>query len=184
MQASPVPQPLSVDMASVADIERPHPRLWAYKALVSLAFGPLFPFAMVYYYLRCRTLRYRFDSQGISMSWGALRRSEINLAYTRIQDIHRTSGLIERWFGLSRIQIQTASGSSKPEMVIEGLVPLEPVQHFLEARLREDRDVAPAEAGWDVNATQGALADVTRQLEVVATELRSVRRALTQTEDA
>ena len=41
--------------------------------------------------------------------------------YARIQDIHLVSNVVERWLGLARIKIQTASGSAKAEMTIEGV---------------------------------------------------------------
>lgn len=162
----------------IAGIERPHRRLWAYKAFASLIFGPLFPIVMVIHYLRYRTLRYRFDDQGISMSWGALRRREINLTYARIQDIHVTSGLIERWFGLARIQIQTASGSHKPEMTIEGIVPFAPLRRFLEDRIRRDpaATAAPSEGG--IVVSPDALRELVSSLDTVAKELDRVREAL------
>lgn len=166
----------------VAEIERPHRRLWAYKALISLAFGPLFPIVLVMNYLKFRTLRYRFDDQGISMSWGALRRQEINLTYARIQDIHVTSGLIERWFGLARIQIQTASGSHKPEMTIEGIVPFAPLRQFLEGRIRDDHADVAAASSAAIVVTPDALRELVSHLETVTTELIRVREALAERE--
>ena len=59
-------------------------------------------------------MRYRFDTDGIHMRWGIVFRRDVLLNYSRIQDIHLRSNLIERWLGLARIEIQTASGSAKP----------------------------------------------------------------------
>jgi putative membrane protein len=81
-------------------------------------------------------MRYRFDSEGISMRWGILFRREVLLNYARIQDIHLVSNFVERWLGLARIQIQTASGSATPEMTLEGLLQFEGVRDFLYARMR------------------------------------------------
>ena len=72
-------------------------------------------------FFKYETLKYRFDESGVSMSWGLLWRREIHLTYRRIQDIHLTRGLIQRWMGLATVAIQTASGSSGPEMSIEEL---------------------------------------------------------------
>jgi putative membrane protein len=47
------------------------------------------------------------------MRWGILFRREISLTYARIQDIQLSSNLVERWLGLAKIQLQTASGSSR-----------------------------------------------------------------------
>ena len=43
-----------------------------------------------------------FDTDGIHMKWGIVFRREVLLNYSRIQDIHLRSNLIERWLGLSR----------------------------------------------------------------------------------
>jgi len=87
-------------------------------------------------YFRYHTLRYRFDEEGIHMKVGLLFRREINLTYARIQDIHLRSGLLQRWLGLANVQIQTASGSSGPELVIEGFKEFESIRDFLYTRMR------------------------------------------------
>jgi len=104
--------------------------------------GPFFVFALVPLYFRYHTLRYEFDDEGVSMRWGVLFRREIHLTYARIQDIHLTSNVVERWLGLGRVLVQTASGSSKAEMTIEGLREFEAVRDFLYARMRGMREEA------------------------------------------
>ena len=84
-------------------------------------------------YFRYETMRFRFDAEGVHMRWGILFRRQINLTYARIQDIHLTSGFIQRWLGLADIRIQTASGSAGAEMTIEGLLEFEAVRDFLYA---------------------------------------------------
>ena len=123
-------------LQDVFRIERPAPALMKYYLLVCLLTGPLFPILIIPSYFRYHTLRYRFDREGVSMRWGILFRREINLTYTRIQDIHLTSNLLERWLSLARIQVQTASGSSSAEMTIEGLHEFEHVRDFLYSRMR------------------------------------------------
>src|SRR5215510_4016900 len=98
---------------------RPHPNLLKYYLLTSFAAGPGFPVLMLLQYFRYHTLRYEVDAEGITMRWGILFRREIVLTYARIQDIHLSSNVVERWFGLAKIQVQTASGSSGAEMTIE-----------------------------------------------------------------
>ncbi len=112
--------------------------LWLYVLrTVSLCLlGPWFLVAMVPLYFKYHTLRYRFDEEGIGMSWGILWRREIYLTYTRIQDIHLSRGLFERWLGLATIQVQTASGSSSSDMSIVGLTEFELVRDFLYSRMR------------------------------------------------
>ena len=47
-----------------------------------------FPVLLLMLYSRYHTMRYKFDAEGIRMSWGILFRREIMLNYSRIQDIH------------------------------------------------------------------------------------------------
>jgi putative membrane protein len=173
---------------TVYSLERPAPVLLRYYFLFSLLFLPVFPFVFFAHYLRYRTLRYRFDDEGISMRWGALRRREINLTYGRIQDIHLTSGVVERWLGLAKIQIQTASGSHKPEMTIEGILEYESLRQFLERRMRRERDSdrgtksgASTEGGVQLDA--GTVEQLTAHLQTVTEELRRVRQALERGQD-
>ena len=70
------------------------------------------------------------------MKVGLLFRREINLTYARIQDIHLRSGVIQRWLGLANVDIQTASGSTGAELVIEGFKNYEAIRDFLYTRMR------------------------------------------------
>jgi len=70
------------------------------------------------------------------MSWGILFRREIHLTYRRIQDIHLTRNLIQRWMGLATVGIQTASGSAGPEMSIEGVLQAGQLRDHLYAEMR------------------------------------------------
>jgi putative membrane protein len=167
------------DESLVLAIERPHARLWTYYIFASLMAGPAMPFVLVYSYFRYHTMRYRFDAEGVSMSWGVLFRREINLTYARIQDIHLTSNILERWLGLARIQIQTASGSSGAEMTIEGVREFEALRDFLYSKMRGTR---PALGAPVDHAASGALdaraaSELTATLREVAAELRALRLA-------
>src|SRR5688572_27492009 len=133
-------------MDAVLAIERPHPQLMTYYALASLLAGPLFFIPLVPLYFRYHTMRYRFDAEGVSMRWGILFRREVNLTYARIQDIHLTSNLVERWLGLAEVKISTASGAAGAEMTIEGLQEFDLVRDFLYAKMRGGRDPRPAGA--------------------------------------
>lgn len=165
-------------------IEGPHESLMTYYALSSLAAGPFFPFVLVPLYFRYHTMRYRFSDEGVSMSWGILFRKEINLTFARIQDIHLTSNFVERWLGLARIQIQTASGSSKAEMTIEGVREYEPLRDFLYFRMRGARGLVQRQASAgaaskasDASVT-GDLGEVAAALREAVGELREIRAAL------
>lgn len=166
---------------------RPHPKLLTYYALSSLVLGPFFWVMLIPLYFRYHTMRYRFDEEGVSMRWGILFRREISLTYARIQDIHLSSNFVERWLGLARIQIQTASGNAGAEMTIEGLREYEQLRDFLYDRMRGTRGaglVAPARAVGEAAAPAAVLAggaeavELTSTLRAVAEELRALRTEL------
>jgi putative membrane protein len=167
------------DTVDVTAIERPSSRLLAYYLVASIVAGPLYPFFMAYRFARFRTLRYRFDEEGISMSWGVLLHRETHLTYSRIQDIHLASGLLERYLGLARIQIQTASGRAGAEMTLEGLLEYEQVRDFVYRRMRGSRHrTGAADAP---NAGQRAVPfdeELIAGLEETAAALRDVRTLL------
>ena len=117
-------------------LERPDPALWNLYVIHAVLTGPGIVFMLPFLYFRYQTLRYRFDEEGIHMRVGILFRREVNLTYARIQDIHLRSGFIQRWLGLADIQIQTASGSSGAELVIEGFKEFEAIRDFLYTRMR------------------------------------------------
>jgi putative membrane protein len=97
------------------------------------------------------------------MSWGIIFRREVLLNYSRIQDIHLRSNLIERWLGLARIEIQTASGSSSANMTLEGMEDPEGMRDFLYSRMRGTQE------GKSVADPVAAV------LQEIAGELREIR---------
>lgn len=183
-------EPQDPGRQAVPEVERPHDSLMTYYMLSSLVAGPFFPFVLVPLYFRYHTMRYRFTDEGVSMSWGVLFRREINLTYARIQDIHLTSNFIERWLGLARIQIQTASGSARAEMTIEGVREVRALRDFLYSRMRGARTAggpAPATggsprpaaaAGGPPAQADNPLAETAALLRETAAELAAIRRAL------
>lgn len=167
-------------------ITRPHGDLLKYYALVSLVVPPLWPVFFVIYYIRYRTMRYRFTDEGISMSWGLLFRREIIIQYSRIQDIHLRSNMVERWMGLARVLVQTASGSSDAEMTLEGLKQFEAVRDFLYHRMRGVKDHASPTAAAQASvapAAPGAGDELAGVLREVASELRALRTELAAGKD-
>ena len=138
------------DVFDPSALERPAPRLLRYYTLISALTLIAFPFVFLPHYFKYRTLRYRFDDEGVSMSWGILFRREINLTYRRIQDIHLTRNIIERWMGLSKVAVQTASGSSSPEMTIEGILQAHELRDHLYSKMRGARGEGdPSQPGGD-----------------------------------
>jgi membrane protein YdbS with pleckstrin-like domain len=152
--------------AEVFAIRQPDPALFRYYVLASLLAGPLFLVPLIPLYFRYHTLRYQFDSEGISMRWGILFRREITLTYARIQDIHLVSNLVERWLGLARVQIQTASGSTSAEMTLEGIREFAMVRDYLYGRMR------------GISTPQNRPAMQVGTLGEIAREMRSIRELL------
>ncbi|HAB18155.1 MAG TPA: PH domain-containing protein [Verrucomicrobiota bacterium] len=170
------------DEAAILAIERPDPRLWTYYVLCCLAAFPLAPILLPIHWFRYQTMRYRFTDQGVSMSWGILFRRQVLLNYARIQDIHLRSNVVERWLGLARLFVQTASGNTSAEMTIEGLTQFTEVRDFLYSRMRGVNDPqAGANHGGNGPVTAGGAdvsGELTGVLREVAAELRALRQAL------
>jgi hypothetical protein len=142
MNIEPVPE-------NILRLERPHRALWTYYIITSIFTGPGIVAALPYLFFRYHTLRYRFDAEGIHMKVGILFRREVNLTYARIQDIHLRSGILQRWLGLANVQVQTASGSAGPELVIEGFKEYELIRDFLYTRMR----------GYQAHAASGRVSE-------------------------
>ncbi|SDS39858.1 PH domain-containing protein [Opitutus sp. GAS368] len=170
----------------IQSLERPEKALWTYYLLSSLLIPPLFPIIAPYLWFRYSTMRYKFTDDGISMSWGILFRREIIVNYARIQDIHLRSNVVERWLGLARILVQTASGNSSAEMTIEGIKEFEALRDFLYSRMRGVKDhahhLAPVTAalGAVPFAPTGGQGELAAALRETAAELRAVREALSR----
>jgi len=174
-------------------IERPESSLLTYYLISSLPTFVAFPVVFTLLYFRYHTMRYRFSDEGVSMKWGVLFRKEINLTFARIQDIHLTSNFVERWLGLARIQIQTASGSSGAEMTIEGVREYGALRDFLYGRMRGARGIVqtgprlePASPSTPatpaVGAGQAIAGDAANELAATLREavgeLRAIRESL------
>jgi putative membrane protein len=130
-------------------------------------------------------MRYGFSDDGISMSWGILFRREVIVNYARIQDIHLRSNIVERWLGLARILVQTASGSHSAEVTIEGIKEFEALRDFLYARMRGVKDghaPPPASPQISLSAAMPPVDELTAALRDTARELRAVREALEKRE--
>jgi len=164
-------------------VRRPARPLLYYYLMQAVLTGPGFPFLALYGFFRYKTLRYEFDRDGLTVRWGILFRREITLTYTRIQDIHLTSNLIERWLKLGRVQIQTASGSATAEVTIEGLADFERVRDELYIRMRgargdEKRTLPTRAVHAQLNAGDVSMTDVVTALGIAASELRALREEL------
>jgi putative membrane protein len=131
--------PASVPGFDPRTITRPEKALLWYYLFITALSNVLSPIVFLPLFFKYETLHYRFDDEGVSMSWGILFRREIYLTYRRIQDIHLTRNILQRWMGLATVSIQTASGSSSPEMNIEGILQADALRDFLYTRMRGAR---------------------------------------------
>ncbi|HKE85406.1 MAG TPA: PH domain-containing protein [Vicinamibacterales bacterium] len=134
-------------------ITHPHERLLTYYFIVALLSLVAFPVTMTVLYIKYRTMRFRFDDEGVWKRQGLLWRREVNVAYRRIQDIHLTSGIIQRWLGLATVSIQTAAGSSTAEVTIEGVLEADALRDYLYTKMRGVRESTPVAA----HATESGL---------------------------
>jgi putative membrane protein len=140
-----------------------------------------FPFVVIPLWIRYQTLRYKIDDDGISTKWGFIFRREVYVTYRRIQDIHVTRNLLERWLGLAKISLQTASGSSQAELVIEGTKQPEAMRDFLYARMRGARNdsVAPSASASGLAARSiGQDTNESPQSLQLLTEIRDALREI------
>ncbi len=161
--------------------ERPDPDLMKYYVICALLTVVGAPIVIIPFLFRYRTLRYKIDADGISMKVGVFFRREVYVTYRRIQDIHVTRNLLERWMGLAKISVQTASGSSQAELVIEGCKQPEALRDFLYSRMRGARN--ESNHGEPVGAT--ALASTRGEmLQAVTATDDAVLNTLTDIRDA
>ena len=163
--------------AQIQSIRRPHSNLlWLYflqSAATLIAFPIVFPPLLFKYH----TLTYTFDEEGISASWGIIFKREIYLTYKRIQDIHVTRNLFERWMGIGKVEIQTASGRASAELSLEGMEHYAEIRDFLYRKMRGTSQPAePAEGDVGVGATGDE--EVVALLRSIKHDVDAVRKAL------
>ncbi|HYT58960.1 MAG TPA: PH domain-containing protein [Haliangiales bacterium] len=158
-----------VNADAIFALTRPDRKLLTLYFIYSLAANVAFPFAFLPLYFRFITLRYRFDKEGVSVSYGLLWRRESYLTFARIQDIHVSRNLFERWLGLGTVQIQTASGSASAEESIVGVKEFNEIRNFLYARMRGHKLKAGTESASAGSSTVDEL------LAGIRDELHAIR---------
>lgn len=188
MERSSAPQ--SSARFDARTIERPDPKLWTYYIITGLMTLVAAPLVLTVLYFRYHTLRYRFDDEGVSISVGFLFKREVYLTYRRIQDIHVTRGLIQRWLGLATISLQTAAGSAAAEAQIEGVLEADALRDWLYARMRGasvEAVEASVDSGADAihasaapHASAASADETTAVLEEILHEVRALRERLEQ----
>lgn len=161
---------------------QPSALLLKYYFLQSLIAGPFFFLLFIPLYCKYHTLRYQFHEEGVVVRWGILFRREISVGYERIQDIHLMANVVERWLGLGRIQLQTASGQASAEMVIEGFTDYRAIRDFLYAQMygtsSEEELRRPSAEISQQNFVP--VEDLVEVLNKVAEETRAIRKLLEQ----
>jgi uncharacterized protein len=156
-------------------LERPNSKLVILYLIRSLSALIAFPFVFVPLYCKYISLRYHFDKEGIGASWGVFFKKQVFLTYARIQDIHVTRGLIERWLSLGTVEIQTASGSASAELSIVGLDEYDEIRDFLYARMRGARGEINIEND-EINAAGEP--ESVQLLKEIRDELRTIRQTI------
>jgi putative membrane protein len=159
-------------------IEIPSQSLLTYYFLSCLIGFPVIFITFPIMWIRFKTLRYELQESGIRMSVGLLFRKEVIVAYRRIQDIHVSNNIFQRWLGISSVSIQTASGNSMPEIVVEGVQAPDQLRDWLYERTRGaktgntvDRTASPSDSGKDF---AGSPEQVTELLKGIRDNLASL----------
>jgi uncharacterized protein len=148
--------------------------LYVLQSAILLCAAPLL---LVPLYFRYHTLWYRFDGSGVAMGYGILFRRELQLTYARMQDIHLSQNILERWLGIGTVTIQTAGSGEGGNLTIIGVREYDAIRDYLYARMRgvreehEHRD-EPAGAG----ATDALLCEIRDALTEAARALTAGRR--------
>ena len=154
-------------------IERPEPALlWLYffQSLVALCASPL---VMIPLYFRYHTLWYRFDPNGVSMGYGILFRREMQLTYARMQDIHLSQNILERWLGIGTVTVQTAGSGASGNLTISGVRDFSGIRDYLYARMRGVREEHPATAAaLSAGSTDALLGEIRDALKEAADALK------------
>ena len=117
-------------------IDRPSPALLTYYVLSSLLSLPAVVVVLPALWIRYQTLKYELQESGIRMQVGLFFRKEVVVAFRRIQDIHVSRNIIQRWLGIASVSIQTASGNAMPEIVLEGVADPDSIRDWLYERMR------------------------------------------------
>ena len=159
-----------VDAARIHEIRRPDDSLWTLYLIYACLSTVFLPFVILPLYFKYKTLRYRFDEEGVAVSYGLIWRQETYLTYARIQDIHVTRNIFERWLGLGTVEVQTASGKASATESIVGVREFNEIRNFLYAHMRGHRRLPNA------GADDSAPLDVV--LVGIRDELRAVRTML------
>lgn len=170
--------PHPVDDAAILAITRPSSSLLIQYSIRSLAGLFLAPIVWLPLYFKYHTLRYTIREDGISASWGILFKREVHLSYKRIQDIHVSRSIVERYLGIGTVELQTAAGSASAELALEGMEHFEAIREFLYRRMRGHEPAREATASAAPNAASSD--EVVELLRAMRADLEATRVALAE----
>jgi uncharacterized protein len=154
-------------------LQRPSPKLLTYYLLCGILAGPGLVIAIPALIIRYNTLRYRFEESGIRMQVGLFFRKEVVVAFRRIQDIHVSRNLVQRWLGIASVSVQTASGNATPEIVLEGMTQEDQIRDWLYERMRgaKGQQPIPAKEATFTNTTNDNADKITALLSGIRDNL-------------
>jgi uncharacterized protein len=160
-------------------ITRPEPALlWLYviSSLAAFCFAPLL---LIPLFFRYHTLWYRFESSGVAMGHGILFRREMQLTYARMQDIHLSQNILERWLGIGTVTVQTAGAGGTGNLSIEGVKDFNIVRDYLYAKMRGTTAAAKeaSETKVEHHSTDAVLLEIRDALRDAARALDAKRPA-------
>lgn len=160
----------------VHSITRPEPALlWLYL-LTSLALLCAAPIALIPLYFRYHTLWYRFEPGGVSMGYGILFRRELQLTYARMQDIHLSQNIVERWLGIGTVTVQTAGSGAGGNLTIVGVKDFNAIRDYLYAMMRGVRSEPHAPQQATTDSTDALLTDIRDALQEAAAALAAGKK--------
>jgi putative membrane protein len=74
-------------------------------------------------YMRWRSTSYRVDEQGVHYKTGIVSTKQTTVPLSRIQGLDTVAGPVQRLFGVVALQVQSAGGGAKGEIVLEAVGP-------------------------------------------------------------
>jgi putative membrane protein len=133
-------------------------------------------------FVRWRSTRYRVDEHGVHWQTGIVRKRQTTVPLDRVQGIDTVAGPVQRLFGVVAVNVQSAGGGAKGEIVLEavGLDAVEQLRDAVRAR-RPEAPEAPAGALRErrLNRRDGLIAALTAgQLGVILPVLAGAAQLL------
>lgn len=156
---------------NVHAITRPEPALMWLYLISSLPLLCAAPIALIPLYFRYHTLWYRFDATGVSMGYGILFRRELQLTYARMQDIHLSQNILERWLGIGTVTVQTAGSGAGGNLSIVGVQHFELIRDYLYMKMRGVRAEPEVHAPAANDEADALLVEIRDALKDTATAL-------------